>query len=286
MAGEKLRAVAVAFAVGVAAATAAAQPLTKAPVVNPQKGAIAVAKGALTVKSRAMTVQEIGNVRALRGALRSASTLRAPGATLSNTSRALFLATSEARWKAADKNHDGVLAWQGAGAAEPLGASANCTVVSYAHTPAKHEKDPAHPGQWIDTPASTVSVGWSTYAEVLAGTSVHGECKTPGAYLTHTCTIPGKATVTFIPPTYTYPSWYPCLSPTGCTLDGFKSYCAAQGGAFNTTSQPTGGCLAYHEYGPDSREAFLAVAGANFDAEDWDKNGVVTAAEGKYLCAP
>jgi hypothetical protein len=38
--------------------------------------------------------------------------------------------------------------------------------------------------------------------------------------------------------------------------------------------------------GPDSRAAFLAVAEANFDKEDKNKDGVIAPNEAQYLCEP
>ncbi len=46
------------------------------------------------------------------------------------------------------------------------------------------------------------------------------------------------------------------------------------------------GCEQWEQFGPDSREAFLMVAALNFDAEDWNHDGVIGGAEGQYLCRP
>ncbi len=96
-----------------------------------------------------------------------------------------FLARFDEAFQLLDKNKDGLLKWavldaQGKlhpdqAGEEPLPESYNaCYLIDYAYRPAKTEKDPAHPGQYIETPAAYESIGWRTWKEVLAQLDSNG----------------------------------------------------------------------------------------------------------------
>ena len=78
-----------------------------------------------------------------------------------------------------DKNKDGLVKWAVIDAQgkmlidkpgpEPLPTSYDaCYLIDYVYHPAKKDKDPAHPGQFIETPESYEITGWKTWKEALA----------------------------------------------------------------------------------------------------------------------
>jgi hypothetical protein len=75
------------------------------------------------------------------------------------------------------------------------------------------------------------------------------------------------------------------LGGESCDLSKFKAMCAEKGGEF-INETVINGCERYATLGPDSVEAFLAVAKENFIAEDKNADGVVTPTESQYLCQP
>jgi hypothetical protein len=212
-----------------------------------------------------------------------------------NTTLPIYLERMRTVWRAADKNQDWSLAWQGASPAEPLPATvAGCAAVQYDFVPAKQEKDPAVPGVWINTPAHYKPNGWSTYGEVLAVTRTPtNQCEAYGLEVTPVSTINGKDYTqkeTFNSQPFGVPGLSGCGAYFGagnpfCTKDTLKARCAAQNGLYEERTK-INGCEVCLKLGPDSLESFLELAKLNFAAEDHDKNGVVTPQENQFLCQP
>lgn len=226
-------------------------------------------------------------------------------AALQSISLPLYLDRMRQLWLAADSNQNWSLAWQGNAPAEPLPpAAAACSIVTYDFVPAVKEKDPTKPGVWIDKPAAYVPNGWLSYAEVLGPMTVPtNQCEALGVEVKHACLKDGKkiymgqdfssggsAQGSIFPPGFgsLFGKSLACqMDPysTSCTLPRFKTKCADAGGEY-VEETVVNGCESYAQLGPDSVEAFLAVARLNFIAEDHNEDGVVTPAENQYLCTP
>lgn len=193
----------------------------------------------------------------------------------------LFLSRFGQAFDRLDKNHDGLLRWAEIDAQgklhpeqagpEPLPASYDaCYLIDYVHRAAKTEKDPAHPGQYVETPESYEITGWKTWKEALAGMNAPG---------------------------------YPAQSPTGvCNKTEKRIYCKT--GAMEIPRTCTWGqCNCYP--GPNTtliqkdvcvepetvptpftREQWLKVAKDHFQREDWNHDGKLDAEEAKEFVCP
>jgi hypothetical protein len=123
------------------------------------------------VRANAPTIKTIGKRPPLAAAR--------PGWLANMSGESAFLMRFGAAFDRLDKNKDGLLRWTVLDAQgkmqiekpgpEPLPASYDaCYLIDYVHHLAKKEKDPAHPGQYIETPESYEITGWKTWKEALA----------------------------------------------------------------------------------------------------------------------
>jgi hypothetical protein len=296
-----------ASALAVVALAVATSPPSLAQRVGPPVAVAPKVTGAQA--SRPIPKAQAAQLAQARKAVRS----RAPGQLRARTRAALqaislpvYLDRMRQVWLAADSNQNWSLAWQGAAPAEPLpAAAAGCSIVTYDFVPAKKEKDPTKPGVWIDTPAAYVPNGWLSFAEVLAPMTVPtNQCEALGLEVKHACLKDGKkiymgeglgagsngSPFGALLPGYSSPfgKSIACqLNPTGesCLLPRFKANCDQAGGEY-IAETVVNGCESYAQLGPDSVEAFLAVARANFIAEDHNDDGVVSPGENQFLCTP
>jgi len=187
-----------------------------------------------------------------------------------------------AAFDALDKNHDGRLEWamldaQGKlhsdqAGPEPLPASYDaCYLIDYLHHPASTDKDPAHPGQYVQTPESYEITGWKTWKEALAQVDSAG---------------------------------YPAMSPTGvCKKTEMKTFCHYKSGYEQPYSCGWGGCTC--NPGPNvtlvqkevcvepekvptafTKDAWLKLAKDHFKREDWNHDGKLDDAESAEFVCP
>lgn len=281
-------ATALTWLVGVAAETHAQRP--GPPAQKTENGAF---------QGRPLPAAQATNLWAAQKNLRA----RAPSTLPTATRRAMnaitlqpYLDRMTAAWRAADKNADWSLQWQGSSPAEPLPpAIANCAVVQYQFQPAKNEKDPTKPGVWINTPAQYTPNGWSTYGELLATTVVNSnQCEAYGLVVTPACVINNVKVLFGEVPTGSSVlqkyGWGSCNTYFGsgnpnCSTNSFSAWCQAKGGQLIESTSVTG-CERFVKLGPDSLEAFLDVVKLNFASEDHNNDGVVSPSENQNLCLP
>jgi len=180
-----------------------------------------------------------------------------------------------------DKNGDGRLEWvvidaQGKlhpdqAGPEPLPATYDgCYLVDYLHHPASSDKDPAHPGQYIQTPESYEITSWKTWKEVVGATTAGG---------------------------------YAAYSSTGvCKKTATKTFCHYKNGYEQPHTCAWGVCSCYP--GPNitlvtkevcveeekvptafTKAQWLKTAEDHFKREDWNHDGKLDAAESaEYVC--
>jgi hypothetical protein len=206
-------------------------------------------------------------------------------------------------YEALDLQQDFSLKWQGPNPWEPLGPKiSSCVIVAYTLQPASKVKDPAHPGQYVETPETYVPADWLSWPEVLGATAFEGgQCLAVGYSNSEVCLIDGKtyeqaeledpdplAGLIKKSPLSDIPGALACLSnPAACKTQPsyFSKLCSIKGGTLKPVMNYAG-CEQWEQFGPDSREAFLKVAALNFDAEDLNQDGLINGKEGKYLCQP
>lgn len=278
--------------------------------------AVVAAAAAVSVSAAPQSAATVRNLKPVQGIAlprRSPSlpgflAARRPPAGPLVLTRAAYLEKMRAQHRTKDWNEDGVVTWQGSNPTENYGSQKSCVIVDYKFTPASTVKDKTKPGQFINTPASHTPIDWRSFLEVLAVTKFEGgECEVIGLVDVATCTIGGK---TFklgeiYPPTPNCIKVAPgiCIplkqqtpysdveKPVKCLLNPLNpacgytgaKLCVDKGGTIGTYSKMQG-CEKYQTFGPDSEAAFLQVAGINFDAEDWNKDGKITGKEGEFLC--
>jgi hypothetical protein len=261
----------------------------------PRKAPPAVTKPVdvtIAKKGRRMSATEITRVTSSRAALKSrAVTGLAKGITRTAISlpKALYLQRMSEAWSRLDANGDFSVSWQGANPSEPLGAKLMaCTLVDYAYDAGG--KDPTQPGKV--NPPTYKPKDWVFFHELLSATSLNSnECESFGTIDEPYCLknnqkisppvspwqglfpTPGSASA--------YCQFYSCKSAS----EKLKEWCQAQGGTYGVSTSVSG-CASWYQLGPDSRAAFLAVAEANFDKEDKNKDGVIAPNEAQYLCEP
>ncbi|EJL32540.1 hypothetical protein PMI01_02531 [Caulobacter sp. AP07] len=219
--------------------------------------------------------------------------------------RNVYLAKMSKAYEALDVQQDFSLKWQGPNPWEPLGPKvSSCVIVAYTLQPASKVKDPAHPGQYVETPESYVPADWLSWPEILGATAFEGgQCLAVGYSNGEVCVVNGKAyqqqeledPVTpnpFIPkpdnPLAGIAGALACASDLQACMakpSYFSKLCSSKGGVLQPVTN-YGGCEQWEQFGPDSREAFLKVAALNFDAEDLNHDGQISGTEGKYLCRP
>lgn len=263
---------------------------------KPQRASVSVAKAGVVANRRVVLTTPAARAadRSRRLLLERARRVPAPGMT-----RDAYLKLMHAVWaQDLDANSDGTLAWQAG--TEPLKSGVeNCVVVQYTKQAATKEKDRANPGKWIETPETWVPADWLTYAEVLATTKVEGkECEVIGTRDEWRCLSSDGKTVLFSQSSASSSSsplgslWpkIPCKNAWGMIVPcpdkskkGAEAKCAAKGGSLVTLTKMDG-CEKWQSFGPETLEAFLAVAEQNFDSEDHDGNGRIDAGEGQHLC--
>jgi hypothetical protein len=194
----------------------------------------------------------------------------------------LFMVRFGQAFETLDKNHDGLLQWaviDGQGklhpdqaGAEPLPTAYDaCYLIDYVHHPAKTEKDPAHPGQYIDIPESYEITGWRTWKEVLASLGAGGYAQqTP----TGVCNKTEKQT---------YCKKGPIEYPRTCTWGQCNCYPGVQGATLiqkDVCVEPQTVATAY------TRDNWLKLAKDHFQREDWNHDGKLDAEETKeFVCA-
>ncbi len=174
-----------------------------------------------------------------------------------------------------DLNKNGVLAWYGQqvsidpdpSAPEPLLAMFDqCFIVTYTHTPASKIKDPAKPGAWIESPATTTVADWKTWREALANAqnANHQECAEYATKKQIYCKLPNGGQ-----------TWAVCSGFYGCQCPT---------GAF-PQSKDVQVCSKWQSKGQGTTKTdFLKLVSDQLKAEDWNKNGLIDAGEGQYLC--
>lgn len=208
--------------------------------------------------------------------------------------RERYLALMHAVWaQDLDANGDGELTW--VDGPESLAPKVDtCVIVEYEKQAAKKEKDPKKPGVWIETPEAWVPKDWRTWGEVLASTKVQGgQCLALGVATEWKCMKPDMSGLLPEPETsssgWNFGPKIPCTATNGGILqcpsdpDAGKRHCEARGGVYQPFTN-TEGCEKWQTFGPETEPAFLQVAARNFDAEDFDHDGVIGAGEGQYLC--
>ena len=195
---------------------------------------------------------------------------------------ALFAARFKNAFSTLDKNGDGRLEWAvidpkgkihiDQAGPEPLPPSYDaCYLIDYVRHPATKEKDPAHPGQYVETPESYEITGWKPWKEVLAHAPNSGYADTVP---TGDCNK--KETKTY------------CHYPSGfdreylCGLGGCSCE-PGQGGVTLVTkevcTQPVTVPEAFTE------KAWLDLAADHFKREDWNHDGKLDAAESaEFIC--
>ena len=257
-------------ALSLAATGHAADPQTTSPAVRQKTDAVKLAPAATGKQA----VRVIGK-RPVRLNAR-------PGWLGTVSGEQFFLMKFDAAFTRLDKNKDGLVKWALIGAdgkldpnkagLEPLPASYDaCYLIDYVRHPAKKEKDPAHPGQYIETPETIEITGWKTWKEALAGMSAPG---------------------------------YPAQTQTGvCNKTEMRAYCKK--GAYETArSCAFGKCNCYpgvngytvisKEVCVDkqtvptafTKEQWMKVAKEHFKREDWNKDGNLDAEESKEFVCP
>lgn len=198
-----------------------------------------------------------------------------------------FLSRFEAAFKALDANGDGLVHWapldaqgnflSGQPGSEPLPPSYDsCFLIDYVHHPATKTKDPAHPGQYIETPESYEITGWRTWKEVLATLDASG---TP---------------ITTMPPNCKKSEKQPyCRFPDGREV---RYSCSASGDCtcYPYSANPSAGKYFVREVcldPPDVPKAFtlkrwLEVATDHFDREDWNRDKILGGPEAAEFVCP
>ena len=220
--------------------------------------------------------------------------------------RDVYLAKMGKTYDTLDVQRDFSLKWQEPNPSEPLGPKiSSCLIVAYTLQPASKVKDPAHPGQYVETPEAYVPADWLSWPEVLGATAFEGgQCLAIGSSNTEICQINGKAyeQQELEDPVAPNPLGLPTpdnplagiAGALACASDlkacmakpsYFSKLCSSKGGVLQPVMN-YGGCEQWEQFGPDSREAFLKVAALNFDAEDLNRDGLINGKEGKYLCQP
>ncbi len=225
------------------------------------------------MRANAPTIKTIGKRPPLAAAR--------PGWLANLSGESAFLMRFGAAFDRLDKNKDGLVRWAVVDAQgkmqidkpgpEPLPASYNaCYLIDYVHHLAKKEKDPAHPGQYIETPESYEITGWKTWKEALAEMS----------------------------------GGYPAMSPTGvCNKMEKVPYCKkgvyemARKCAFgqcNCYNGVNGFTVILKDVCVDkqmvqaafTKEQWLKVAKDHFKREDWNHDGKLDAVESKEFVCP
>lgn len=195
----------------------------------------------------------------------------------------LFMSRFKITFEKLDKDHDGLLKWavidaQGKLRAdqagpEPLPAAWDaCYLIDYVHHPAKTEKDPAHPGQYVQTPESYEITGWRTWREALGAVDASGYALRSETGVCNKTEMVSYCKKGAFEMPRTCNSWTGCNCQNG--INGFvviqKEVCV------DKQTVP----MAF------TQDHWMKVAKDHYQREDWNHDGKLDAVEAKeYVCA-